>query len=102
MFGLKDFDIDYSHVGDPDSLATTNWGMPGRSTTISLSKNWSVDITDELINTTAFHEVMEVMLVPLRYLCEMRNITVTQIDSEIHTVICRMENTVYARLKDDG
>ena len=44
---------------------------------------------------SAFHEVCEIMLFPLRYLGECRFLTETEIDPEVHRLIRTFENVIF-------
>jgi len=103
-FGLKDWDVAYHHyIGenndDPDSLARVNFTTGARAATIFLMKGWGCKPTSLLVRRYAFHEVCELMLADIYVFANSRYAEEGNLDRIIHTMVRRLENTVFRDVK---
>ena len=103
-FGLTNWCVRYYHRKDSkqEVHAWCNFEFSGRAVDITL--NAEVDDDYKLnpefeTKLSAFHEVCEVLLFPLRYLAEARFLTDNEIDPEIHNIIRTLENAVFDKLR---
>ena len=75
----------------------------GQQSTISYDEEWISDKQTEPmeISMCAFHEVLELMLMKLRYFAANNELIIQEreVDEEIHRVIRRLENKVYPLIK---
>lgn len=103
-FGLKDWDIGYSHYDGEnednlDTLARIQFSTKARAATIFLMKKWGCKPTNLLVKRYAFHEVCELMLADIYVLANSRYIEEDNLDRMFHTVIRKLENTVFKDVK---
>ena len=101
FFGLKQWDIEIYHgTQEKGNLAEFTRDYKNKIASIYLNKNWkefSDKINKESLNKAAFHEVVEVLLCPLRDLAEDRAWDYAEFDRSIHEVIRTLENVVLYR-----
>lgn len=99
--GLVNWCVRYYHQddGDDGTLAWTSFQYGARSVNIYLNRTWnkSIEISEYELKQSAFHEVCEVLLYPLRYLSEARFLAHGDIDTEIHNVIRVLENVLWEK-----
>ena len=99
--GLTDWSVDFFHSDNPDGRPCRAWfrgEIEGRFCLIGLSPDWSgIKITDEAVRKSAFHEVCEVMLMPLAWVAECRYAREEEIPEATHTIIRRFENLFYGK-----
>jgi len=100
FFGLNDWEI-YIEDDDDDSILGVLEcdGMDSnRLATIRYSNDWisSKETTKYDISKTAFHEVMELLLIKLRSYSNNTELLVSEreIDEEVHRIIRTFENTI--------
>lgn len=103
-FGLKDWDISYHHyVGEIedelDNMARITFSVNARAATILLMQNWGCTPTDLLVRRYAFHEVCELMLADIYVFANRRYVEENSLDTVFHTVIRKLENTVFKDIK---
>ncbi len=95
-FGLLDIEIVYKHEGDSGDRGHCYYNMPGRIATLVLETMWTnIEVTENAIKDTAFHEVLELLLGDLVWLAEARYVTPDSIDAACHRVIRVIENVMY-------
>lgn len=105
LFGLLDWYVLFAHREGGASLADINANYFGKSAEIGLFKEWAPpDIpSDDLMRHCAFHEVMELLLVPMRKIALDPDMNRQEkkhaLDVEAHAIIRRLENVVLPRLK---
>lgn len=95
---LRNWEVKYYHKEEDDSIFSwCNFSYSGRSADVCLNINWpeKVPITEYELKRSAFHEVCEILLYPLRYLGECRFLTDSEIDPEVHNVIRILENALW-------
>ena len=69
-------------------LAETYSNVENKRADIYLAMDWNgTKMTQDRLNNTAFHEVLEVMLAEIRYIAGKRDIRFGEIDSAIHSII---------------
>lgn len=87
----------YCEVYTPKSNAESDHQLAG----IFYSTDWIMDedTKDEDILATAFHEIMELLLMKLRRFAENTSLVISEreIDTEIHRIIRIFENRIYKR-----
>ena len=83
--------------GSYRNLAWSNHNFTAKSSYLILSKEWrnTIPVSNREVKISAFHEVCEIMLFPLRYLRECRFLTETEIDPEVHRLIRTFENVIF-------
>ena len=97
IYGLHDWEL--SVVWEQtcsDSMAKCEADLEQKMATIKLNTDWGkTKVTAEELDRTAYHEVLELLLMPLRFL-----VLHTNPNQQIHDVIARIENAVWdERLK---
>jgi hypothetical protein len=91
--GLKDWDITYKHKDMKGDCATTRWDIAARWMIITLGEDFGpVSVTDYEIKSTAFHEILEIVIADLQTIAGQRFITPDQLDTASHAVIQRLTN----------
>ena len=99
VFGLFDWEICFEHFDNEDAsaLAACYYDVPGKSAYILLYQNfYENEISDSLLKKCAFHEVCELLLGKLKCYCETDlKLTNNQIQEAVHTVIRRLENSIF-------
>ena len=76
-----------------DIVATTNFDLNNRWARIRFNNEYTDNLTDKNLDSTAFHEVCELLLVSLRNMGEY-GYSVNMVDEEIHKVIRTLENVI--------
>ena len=98
-FGLTNWEFVFFHKDDETLGGCRAWysgNYCGRVASIGLSLNWKNNKpTIHLIKKSAFHEVFEAMLIPLHVLARDRGWDKDTWETEAHTFIRMMENTVF-------
>ena len=107
-FNLLDYEYFYEESDDVNMRCSVKWwpyndkfNADARSISFGWSKAWiESKITKYEISKCAFHEVIEVLLLPLRELAESREIVVTErkVKLENHRIIRILENTIFEKL----
>jgi hypothetical protein len=108
-FNLLDYEYFYDEYESDNFRCAVSWysydhsDNPGAKTIeFKWSKNWIESKIDKYeLSKVAFHEAMEILLLPLRELASCRNIIVTnrEIELENHRIIRTLENTIFEKLK---
>ena len=95
--GLLDWEIYYEHSFIGEGRAKCLGDPQARIVTIVLTTEWHCShILEQEIRKSAFHEICEVLLYPLRQMIESNQyIADSDIDSQIHQIIRRLENTLF-------
>lgn len=106
IFGLKNWCVRYYHKKDSDSapFSWTNYTYSGRAVDIFLNKVWADkhnSLVEYELKQSAFHEVCEILLYPVRYLAECRFLTDSEIDPEIHNIIRTLESVLWREELDE-
>ncbi|MCP4648796.1 MAG: hypothetical protein GY853_01770 [PVC group bacterium] len=103
-FGLKNWEIEICRTESDDSRASCiaresfDGSLSDRLALIQYDKEWiNSEIPYEEISRSAFHEVMEILLMVLRNYNKYRDkhLSYGTIDSEVHNIIRTLENTIY-------
>lgn len=92
---IYEFSNDFSEDWDVDAKAMFRWDLQSKAATIWLNKDWAENAVMEDICQTAYHEVYEISLVPLRCLAQNAYVVNGQVEREVHTIIRTMENTQF-------
>ena len=96
MFGLLDWRVHFAHHELEDSRAQVSYQVYGRIATFTLSKVWDMAPVEMSLRRSAYHEVMELMLGPLRQIaCDYSLNDMARnnlLDTETHVIIRRLEN----------
>jgi hypothetical protein len=100
FFGLKEWSVYFVFNNDnPDLMAWCGIGdIEDRLTTIGLSKEFEYEIESDEIRECAFHEVCELMFMPIRRYFEQNGANQKKIDEHIHCLINTLTNTVFKRI----
>lgn len=103
FFGLKDWKIYYYQEKLKESFAECRVnGIENRIVSIVLNKELDKEDYDFFdLRKTAFHEVCEVLLYGLEYLATCRYLSPEEITTERHSIIRRLENSVYRELNKE-
>ncbi|KKN32530.1 hypothetical protein LCGC14_0812950 [marine sediment metagenome] len=97
-FGLTDWNVCFSHTKLEGIKARCEYNLVGRVATLSLSTTYTDSIIDYDIES-AFHEVCELLIIPLESMIEQRYaLGVDDVREETHRIIRRLENFI---LKED-
>jgi len=106
FYGMWDWEF-YFKVKDmgPDGLAEVHCQTPGMMVTVHVSKDIEEVCgrqgnTEEEINTTAHHEVLEVMLDGLYNMAVERNFDTDEWAREAHRVIYRIQRAQHNNIHD--
>ena len=93
-FGLNQYrlTVEFDKIEDADTAAETGMDAQNGLAHITLNKN-CYGLSDKFLNELAFHEVVEVLLNPLRSMAN-RHYNWQLVDKEIHQVIRTLENVV--------
>jgi len=109
FFGLHNWDITFAIEEDSDNEASC-WSSSiedlnsNRTITIAYEVEWLKQENNlKVISKTAFHEVMEIMLMKLRLFAENKTLLVTEreIDDEVHNIIRIFENRIFDKLSKE-
>ena len=103
IFGLKNWEINFYHKKDSSEyLASTVYSYQGRTVDVHLNTVWqdkrkTLDTNYEL-KKSAFHEICEILLYPVRYIGECRYVQgAFEIDAVVHDVIRVLENSLWEK-----
>ena len=102
-FGLKDWQVHYTHAKIERSRAQCCFNCVGRIATMTLNTKWDEInkdfVNDNNIKKTAFHEVCELMLGRLNDMVSQRyELSELDVEEEIHRIIRILENTVFEQV----
>lgn len=102
FFGLKGWDVHFSHRKLNGDRARIIFNGVGRVATIFLNTHWTEEdgilFTDKDIRKSAFHEVCELLLGRLNQMASQRfNLDALDIEEEIHQIIRTLENVVFEK-----
>lgn len=81
----------------------TEWG--NQSVTVCLNKEYvgNIDLDEDELSKTAYHEVMHLLLRNLTCMAVMRfGVTEEMVDAEVHNIIAILENAVWAMSDNSG
>lgn len=97
MFGLIDWRVRYVHEQlSSDTRAEVSYNCTGRIAVFKLSTEWEEEANDAHLQRSAYHEVMELLLGPIRNIAHDTNMhwqtKDTLMDEEAHKIIRRLEN----------
>lgn len=99
MFNLLDWRVVVNEQIKPDVRASCYTVNSGQIANICYSLSWvnNPETTAQELKTSAFHEIMELMLMNMRVLAEDRNMLRDEelVDKEVHKIIRILENTVF-------
>ncbi len=99
FWGLTEYRFYYYHDELDGSFAQVGWSINGKVATVTFNKNIDEDKNQIDFKKSAFHEVCEILLAELDTLMRERYLAKNQIEGAFHTVIRRLENCVYEKLK---
>ena len=100
---MTDWNVCFSHTKLEGIKAQCICNLVGRVATLSLSTTYTDDIIDydieQDVKKSAFHEVCELLIIPLESMIEQRYaLGVDDVREETHRIIRRLENFI---LKED-
>ena len=99
IFGLKNWEVNYYHKKDSNknTLAWTSYNYEGRVVNVYLNTEWrNKDLSEYEFKKSGFHEAIEILLYPIRYIGECRYVQgAFEIDIAIHDVIRILENVLW-------
>ncbi len=97
-YGLTQWRFLFKHQNyDSTCFATFNYNEYAMGCDISLEPEWSEwdgEITDKMLAQTAFHEVTEIVFVPIAKTAYLK-LSETEYNKKMHEVIRVFENTVF-------
>jgi hypothetical protein len=96
IFGLKEWSYYFFHDNwDEKNRASVIYNVVKRTVSINLETKWNTPPTVNDIKITAFHEVCEVLLGPIYLIAESRSFDSSDLDSQCHSIIRRLENSLF-------
>ena len=104
FYGMWEWEV-YFKTKKMDSMAEVNCATPEKMVTIHINQNLG-NICErqgepqEEINTTAHHEVLEIMLDGLYNMALGRNFNTDEWESETHSVIHRIQRAQHSNIHD--
>jgi len=107
FFGLTEWEVYYSHKKLNGLKAQCSYNLVARNATLSLSTHYTDGIIDynleDDIRQSAFHEVCELLIGPLRSMVEQRFVLgIDDVNEECHRIIRRLENSVFKGKQNDS
>jgi hypothetical protein len=96
-FGLKDWEVSIEFSDDnPDMRAwCTASVMETRIAVLGLTRTWSYKPSQDELRRCAFHEVLELLLMPIRLrVMDIPGVDSRVLDEEAHRVIRILENSI--------
>lgn len=91
QFGLTDWDVAIKHEDlEENAIGQASWLYRARCATISLSRAYESPVKDESVESTALHEVLELVLARLGGLAGDRTWDESEWEAERHAVIHRL------------
>ena len=103
FWGMNEWKVYYDHNANNVQDKERGWcwaASTDKVATLALTKDWGVDTpTSEDIKYTAFHEVCELLLTDLDTLAKHRYSCEDEINEARHSIIRRLENVIYKRVK---
>lgn len=100
-FQINDYRVCFVLEDNDDDYARVNWDDADKICVFSISKEWDMKPTEKSICKVAFHEVWELILGGLRRLAEDRYVEEREILIANHSIIRRLENTVFEKYYKD-
>ena len=100
-FGMSDWEIIYLHddqQGVGDNRASCYVDYNGKIASIYLACEWNIPPYKGVIKKVAFHEIVEVLISPLRVMAQSRYVTSDEIDVANHYIVRILENCVFWRI----
>lgn len=100
FFKIFDIELNYYHEdAGHGGHATCVYNQTARLAEIYLNPEWGcASVTQDDLNLSAFHEILEVLTGDLAYTAESRYITPNQVAAANHRIICTLENVVFPLL----
>ena len=99
IFKINDYSIHFVQETDDDKYAWCMWKIEDRICVFGISTYWDTVPSDEFVCKIAFHEVWELLLGELHSLAECRFVQEREIETAVHSIIRRMENTVFNKYR---
>lgn len=96
-FGLINWRVEYSHMGEEGSHAHFSYNLTAMSVTMFFAKNWTDEIlmpTEEVLRHAAKHEMLELLLVRLSANAKERFIMLEEITEATHEVVQVLCNVI--------
>ena len=94
-FGLKDWEIKFTHEELGGNRASCWSDYPGKLSTIDLNREWESNPQKNEIKFVAFHEVAELLIAPLRTMAYARYVTEDEVSVANHYIIRTLENSIF-------
>ena len=95
-FGLTEWELRFELQEDNENEAFLIHDVETGDATFVLSNQWELkNFSEKAIRLAAFHEVQELILVPLREMAEDRNFNDKDYTKETHRIIRRFENSIF-------
>lgn len=100
VWGLLDWGVDYRHEYLDGVRGQRASNLDGRLVTLSLGTDWEDTLLNNYeVRKVAFHEVAELLLAETHTLGDKRFVSESRIESARHTIIRRLENVVFEKMK---
>ena len=97
-FGRMDWEIFFELAPLKDADAELYWDIEGKNATVKLN----IRLIREDPKISAFHEAVELWLLPIRYLIGARFIDRDTMVQELHGIVRFIENRFYPLIKGGG
>jgi len=101
ILGLKDWEVHFRHdmeFEEDRPRASIAADIEGRVAVIYLSEQWQeYPTTAYNIKKSAFHEVCELMMMPLNINARDRYVTESQLKESSHCVVMTLENVLFSK-----
>jgi len=99
IFKLNDYKIFFEQRETDDEYGWVTWECEERMACFGIAEEVDLEPTDEFIDEIAFHETFELILGELRLTAERRYAEEREIKTAVHSIIRRMENTVFKKYR---
>jgi hypothetical protein len=94
-FGMKDWEVCFDREDEECARASCLADYTGKIAMICLTNEWHNPPQKNEIKKVAFHEVVELLLAPLRAVAVARFATEDEIEVADHYIVRVLENTIF-------
>jgi len=92
FLGLTGWEIRFEHSEDPNNYASCSVNYADRVSWLQLTKNWDgTPVTEDRLYNSSRHEVLELLLAPLRTVARARYVSSDEISQSNHEIIRILE-----------
>jgi hypothetical protein len=93
---LYDWEVFIEHKPDESTRASCYSDYCNKTSTINLSSEWDCEPQKDEVRKCAFHEVVELLIAPLRAVANARWVTYDEMMTANHDIVRRLENVLFA------